>query len=164
MLMLPLSMAWKAKTRIFFLFIIFYFTERICFNIWVTQVATISQFFISYTIRTFGALTFATIMTTRQVTYTEKSNFYRPYKYAIFKVCNFLLKLLQLVSIILSCVWFSHPLSGEQYIGSVSLFPFLNIIMNWAMLHMHTKITLFFLSLLAFVLLLKLNLVDWSKL
>ena len=31
------------------------------------QVATASQFFISYTIRTFGALTFATIMTTRQV-------------------------------------------------------------------------------------------------
>ena len=31
------------------------------------QVATVSQFFISYTIRTFGALTFATIMTTRQV-------------------------------------------------------------------------------------------------
>lgn len=33
------------------------------------QVATASQFFISYTIRTFGALTFATIMTTRQVKY-----------------------------------------------------------------------------------------------
>ena len=31
------------------------------------QVATASQFFISYTIRTFGALIFATIMTTRQV-------------------------------------------------------------------------------------------------
>lgn len=31
------------------------------------QVATASQFFISYTIRTFGALTFAAIMTTRQV-------------------------------------------------------------------------------------------------
>lgn len=33
----------------------------------VMQVATASQFFISYTIRTFGALAFATIMTTRQV-------------------------------------------------------------------------------------------------
>ncbi|KAF6148840.1 hypothetical protein GIB67_014211 [Kingdonia uniflora] len=33
----------------------------------LSTVATISQFFISYTIRTFGALTFATIMTTRQV-------------------------------------------------------------------------------------------------
>lgn len=31
------------------------------------QAATTSQFFISYTIRTFGALVFATIMTTRQV-------------------------------------------------------------------------------------------------
>ncbi|KAK9186089.1 hypothetical protein WN943_026450 [Citrus x changshan-huyou] len=33
----------------------------------LSTVATTSQFFISYTIRTFGALTFATIMTTRQV-------------------------------------------------------------------------------------------------
>ncbi|KAL5986110.1 hypothetical protein ACLOJK_028100 [Asimina triloba] len=33
----------------------------------LSTVATVSQFFISYTIRTFGALTFATIMTTRQV-------------------------------------------------------------------------------------------------
>ncbi|KAG5598715.1 hypothetical protein H5410_030085 [Solanum commersonii] len=33
----------------------------------LSTVATASQFFISYTIRTFGALTFATIMTTRQV-------------------------------------------------------------------------------------------------
>ncbi|KAK1312906.1 UDP-galactose/UDP-glucose transporter 5 [Acorus calamus] len=57
------------------------------------QVATASQFFISYTIRTFGALTFATIMTTRQ-----------------------------LVSILLSCVWFGHPLSWEQYIGAVIVF------------------------------------------
>lgn len=36
-------------------------------NVFRLQVATASQFFISYTIRTFGALTFATIMTTRQV-------------------------------------------------------------------------------------------------
>ncbi|KAK1298250.1 UDP-galactose/UDP-glucose transporter 5 [Acorus calamus] len=57
------------------------------------KVATASQFFISYTIRTFGALTFATIMTTRQ-----------------------------LVSILLSCVWFGHPLSWEQYIGAVIVF------------------------------------------
>ncbi|KAJ7947710.1 UDP-galactose/UDP-glucose transporter like [Quillaja saponaria] len=59
----------------------------------LSTVATASQFFISYTIRTFGALTFATIMTTRQ-----------------------------LVSIMLSCVWFSHPLSWEQWIGAVVVF------------------------------------------
>lgn len=59
----------------------------------LSTVATTSQFFISYTIRTFGALTFATIMTTRQ-----------------------------LVSIVLSCVWFGHPLSWEQWIGSVIVF------------------------------------------
>lgn len=59
----------------------------------LSTVATASQFFISYTIRTFGALTFATIMTTRQ-----------------------------LVSIMLSCVWFAHPLSWEQCIGAVVVF------------------------------------------
>ncbi|XP_059626673.1 UDP-galactose/UDP-glucose transporter 5-like isoform X2 [Cornus florida] len=59
----------------------------------LSTVATASQFFISYTIRTFGALTFATIMTTRQ-----------------------------LVSILLSCVWFAHPLSWEQFIGAVIVF------------------------------------------
>ncbi|XP_058099030.1 UDP-galactose/UDP-glucose transporter 5B-like [Magnolia sinica] len=59
----------------------------------LSTVATASQFFISYTIRTFGALTFATIMTTRQ-----------------------------LVSIFLSCVWFSHPLSWKQWIGAVIVF------------------------------------------
>ncbi|KAL0457733.1 UNVERIFIED_CONTAM: UDP-galactose/UDP-glucose transporter 5B [Sesamum latifolium] len=56
-------------------------------------VATVSQFFISYTIRNFGALAFATIMTTRQ-----------------------------LVSILLSCVWFAHPLSAEQLIGALIVF------------------------------------------
>ncbi|KAG9128813.1 hypothetical protein Leryth_009552 [Lithospermum erythrorhizon] len=59
----------------------------------LSTVATISQFFISYTIRTFGALTFAAIMTTRQ-----------------------------LVSILLSCLWFGHPLSWEQCIGAVIVF------------------------------------------
>ncbi|BAB09511.1 UDP-galactose transporter related protein-like [Arabidopsis thaliana] len=59
----------------------------------LSTVATASQFFISYTIRTFGALTFAAIMTTRQ-----------------------------LASIMLSCIWFSHPLSWEQCIGSVIVF------------------------------------------
>lgn len=59
----------------------------------LSTVATLSQFFISYTIRTFGALTFATIMTTRQ-----------------------------LVSIMLSCAWFAHPLSLEQWIGAVIVF------------------------------------------
>ncbi|KAJ8750421.1 hypothetical protein K2173_015560 [Erythroxylum novogranatense] len=59
----------------------------------LSTVATASQFFISYTIRTFGALTFAAIMTTRQ-----------------------------LVSIMLSCLWFAHPLSWEQWIGAVVVF------------------------------------------
>ncbi|KAK4759139.1 hypothetical protein SAY87_020440 [Trapa incisa] len=59
----------------------------------LSTVATASQFFISYTIRTFGALTFATIMTTRQ-----------------------------LVSILLSCIWFGHPLSYEQIIGAAIVF------------------------------------------
>lgn len=59
----------------------------------LSTVATVSQFFISYTIRTFGALTFATIMTTRQ-----------------------------LVSILLSCAWFAHPLSWEQCMGAVIVF------------------------------------------
>ncbi|XP_040994097.1 UDP-galactose/UDP-glucose transporter 5B-like [Juglans microcarpa x Juglans regia] len=59
----------------------------------LSTVATVSQFFISYTIRNFGALTFATIMTTRQ-----------------------------LVSIMLSCIWFAHPLSWEQCIGAVIVF------------------------------------------
>ncbi|KAL5701860.1 UDP-galactose/UDP-glucose transporter 5 [Ranunculus cassubicifolius] len=59
----------------------------------LSTVATASQFFISYTIRTFGALTFATIMITRQ-----------------------------LLSIMLSCLWFAHPLSSEQWIGAVIVF------------------------------------------
>ncbi|KAL2508487.1 UDP-galactose/UDP-glucose transporter 5B [Forsythia ovata] len=59
----------------------------------LSTVATISQFFISYTICNFGALTFATIMTTRQ-----------------------------LVSILMSCVWFAHPLSTKQCIGAVVVF------------------------------------------
>eukprot|EP00262_Sarcandra_glabra_P005296 TRINITY_DN16711_c0_g2_i1.p1 TRINITY_DN16711_c0_g2~~TRINITY_DN16711_c0_g2_i1.p1 ORF type:complete len:339 (+),score=12.59 TRINITY_DN16711_c0_g2_i1:288-1304(+) len=59
----------------------------------LSTVATASQFFISYTIRTFGALTFAIIMTTRQ-----------------------------LVSIMLSCVWFAHPLSWKQLIGAGIVF------------------------------------------
>uniref|UniRef100_A0A1D1Z1M1 UDP-galactose/UDP-glucose transporter 5 n=1 Tax=Anthurium amnicola TaxID=1678845 RepID=A0A1D1Z1M1_9ARAE len=59
----------------------------------LSTVATVSQFFISYTIRTFGALTFATIMTTRQ-----------------------------LVSIFLSCVWFGHPLSFVQWIAAAIVF------------------------------------------
>lgn len=59
----------------------------------LSTVATASQFFISYTIKTFGALTFATIMTTRQ-----------------------------LVSIMLSCMWFAHPLSPIQWVGAVVVF------------------------------------------
>ncbi|KAG9454671.1 hypothetical protein H6P81_007575 [Aristolochia fimbriata] len=59
----------------------------------LSSVATASQFFISYTIRTFGSLTNATIMTTRQ-----------------------------LVSIMLSCLWFVHPLSAEQWVGAAIVF------------------------------------------
>lgn len=55
--------------------------------------ASTSQFFISYTIRTFGALVFATIMTTRQ-----------------------------LVSIMLSCVFFGHPPTAPQWAGATLVF------------------------------------------
>ncbi|CAI5460948.1 unnamed protein product [Closterium sp. Yama58-4] len=55
--------------------------------------ATISQFFISYTIKTFGALTFATIMTTRQ-----------------------------LLSIVLSSTIYGPPLSSTQQVGTVVVF------------------------------------------
>ncbi|GLC44683.1 hypothetical protein PLESTB_000974700 [Pleodorina starrii] len=55
--------------------------------------ATVGALFISYTIKTFGALVFATIMTTRQF-----------------------------LSILLSCVLFAHPLSGGQWVGSVMVF------------------------------------------
>ncbi|CAM6109173.1 unnamed protein product [Calypogeia fissa] len=55
--------------------------------------ATTSQFFISYTIRTFGALFFATLMTTRQ-----------------------------LLSIIISCVLFAHPLTAQQWGAAVVVF------------------------------------------
>ncbi|CAN6459654.1 unnamed protein product [Victoria cruziana] len=73
----------------------FVYRHRDCFLhvILLSVVATLSQFFISYTIRTFGALTFATIMTTRQ-----------------------------LVSILLSCIWFGHPLSWEQMAGAGIVF------------------------------------------
>ncbi|XP_044504954.1 UDP-galactose/UDP-glucose transporter 5B-like [Mangifera indica] len=73
----------------------FVFHHNDCFFdiVLLSTVATTSQFFISYTVRTFGALIFATIMTTRQ-----------------------------LVSIMLSCVWFTHPLSWEQWTGSVIVF------------------------------------------
>lgn len=59
----------------------------------LSMVATTSQFFISYTIRTFGALIFSTIMTTRQLT-----------------------------SILLSCIWFAHPLSWQQLFGGMVVF------------------------------------------
>ncbi|MCO5607737.1 hypothetical protein L7F22_061937 [Adiantum nelumboides] len=59
----------------------------------LSMVATASQFFISYTIRTFGALIFSIIMTTRQLT-----------------------------SILLSCLWFAHPLSWQQLIGGLVVF------------------------------------------
>lgn len=59
----------------------------------LSAAASTSQFFISYTIRTFGALVFATIMTTRQ-----------------------------LVSIMLSCVFFGHPPTAPQWAGASLVF------------------------------------------
>lgn len=47
----------------------------------------------SHTIKTFGALLFATVMTTRQF-----------------------------ISILLSCILFAHPLSGGQWVGTVMVF------------------------------------------
>eukprot|EP00250_Pteridium_aquilinum_P006677 c16544_g1_i1 orf=240-1346(+) len=61
--------------------------------LFLSMVATASQFFISFTIRTFGALIFSTIMTTRQ-----------------------------LASILLSCMWFAHPLSWQQLFGGLVVF------------------------------------------
>jgi adenosine 3'-phospho 5'-phosphosulfate transporter B2 len=55
--------------------------------------ATIGALFISYTIKTYGSLVFATIMTTRQF-----------------------------LSILLSCVLFAHPLSGGQWLGTLMVF------------------------------------------
>ena len=54
---------------------------------------TIGQLFISHTIRTYGALLFATVMTTRQF-----------------------------ISILLSCVLFGHPLSLGQWGGTATVF------------------------------------------
>jgi solute carrier family 35 (adenosine 3'-phospho 5'-phosphosulfate transporter), member B2 len=55
--------------------------------------ATVGQLFISYTIKTFGALLFATVMTTRQF-----------------------------ISILLSCMLFAHPLTGGQWGGTIMVF------------------------------------------
>ena len=55
--------------------------------------STLGQLFILYTIREFGSLTFATIMTSRQF-----------------------------LSILLSCVLFMHPLSGPQWVGTAAVF------------------------------------------
>jgi len=55
--------------------------------------ATCGSLFISYTIKSFGALAFATIMTTRQF-----------------------------LSILLSCLLFAHPLSEGQWLGSAVVF------------------------------------------
>jgi adenosine 3'-phospho 5'-phosphosulfate transporter B2 len=55
--------------------------------------SAIGQLFILNTIREFGALTFATVMTSRQF-----------------------------LSILLSCVLFMHPLTGAQWLGTASIF------------------------------------------
>eukprot|EP00798_Chlamydomonas_sp_ICE-L_P012991 gene12991-5354_t len=60
---------------------------------WLSASATIGALFISYTIKTFGSLVFATIMTTRQF-----------------------------LSILLSCVLFAHPLSLGQWAGTCMVF------------------------------------------
>ncbi|KAL4428810.1 hypothetical protein ABPG77_005248 [Micractinium sp. CCAP 211/92] len=59
----------------------------------LSAAATVGQLFISHTIKTFGALLFATVMTTRQF-----------------------------ISILLSCILFAHPLSGGQWVGTVMVF------------------------------------------
>lgn len=64
------------------------------YNVMALSVAaTTGALFISYTIKTFGALIFATIMTTRQF-----------------------------LSILLSCVLFAHPLSLGQWAGTILVF------------------------------------------
>lgn len=59
----------------------------------LSAAATVGQLFISHTIKTFGALLFATVMTTRQF-----------------------------ISILLSCILFAHPLTGGQWLGTVMVF------------------------------------------
>eukprot|EP00195_Chlamydomonas_chlamydogama_P011985 CAMPEP_0202894374 /NCGR_PEP_ID=MMETSP1392-20130828/3799_1 /ASSEMBLY_ACC=CAM_ASM_000868 /TAXON_ID=225041 /ORGANISM="Chlamydomonas chlamydogama, Strain SAG 11-48b" /LENGTH=325 /DNA_ID=CAMNT_0049579061 /DNA_START=223 /DNA_END=1200 /DNA_ORIENTATION=- len=59
----------------------------------LSMAATVGALFISYTIKTFGSLIFATIMTTRQF-----------------------------LSILLSCILFVHPLSAGQWAGTVIVF------------------------------------------
>lgn len=59
----------------------------------LSAAATVGQLFISHTIKTYGALLFATVMTTRQF-----------------------------ISILLSCVLFAHPLSMGQWAGTVVVF------------------------------------------
>lgn len=59
----------------------------------LSAAATVGQLFISHTIRTYGALLFATVMTTRQF-----------------------------LSILLSCILFAHPLSLGQWAGTATVF------------------------------------------
>lgn len=54
----------------------------------LSAAATVAQLFISHTIKTFGALLFATVMTVRQV-----------------------------ISIVLSCILFNHPLTMLQWLS-----------------------------------------------
>jgi hypothetical protein len=116
-LLFSLSLSLSAFVYLFILFFSF-----LIYSVFVLQVATASQFFISYTIRTFGALTFATIMTTRQVNHNSQIilETFLLMMLLIDGVFSFSL-VLKLVSIMLSCVWFKHPLSWEQGMGAVSL-------------------------------------------
>jgi len=59
----------------------------------LSTAAVVGQFIITWTIKEFGALIFATIMTTRQF-----------------------------LSILFSCIWFVHPLTTWQWVGTVLVF------------------------------------------
>ena len=59
----------------------------------LSAASTMGQLFILYTIKEYGALLFATIMTTRQF-----------------------------LSILLSCIVFAHPLTWQQWVGTGVVF------------------------------------------
>ena len=72
---------------------VFRHPDALSYIVTLSAAATIGQLFISHTIRTYGALLFATVMTTRQF-----------------------------ISILLSCVLFAHPLSAGQWAGTAAVF------------------------------------------
>lgn len=72
---------------------VFRHPDALSYILTLSAAATIGQLFISHTIRTYGALLFATVMTTRQF-----------------------------ISILLSCILFAHPLSAGQWAGTAAVF------------------------------------------